>query len=123
METICKCGSVMSLRPSGFQSGRPRVRMICRPCEKERISRVPRAQINKSKREWDRRNSEKRAAHKAVELALLRGALTRLGCEKCGERAHAHHDDYSKPLLVRWLCPQHHAEAHHKMRAQALSAE
>lgn len=24
----------------------------------------------------------------------------------------AHHDDYSKPLEVRWLCPSHH-KLHH----------
>lgn len=34
-------------------------------------------------------------------------------CEVCGEqRAHRHHDDYSKPLEVRWLCPRHHGEVH-----------
>jgi hypothetical protein len=33
--------------------------------------------------------------------------------EVCGDPdAHAHHEDYSKPLEVRWLCTQHHNEAH-----------
>lgn len=36
-------------------------------------------------------------------------------CERCGaERADRHHDDYDKPLDIRWLCRtchiQHHAE-------------
>jgi hypothetical protein len=31
----------------------------------------------------------------------------------CGNAAtHAHHDDYSKPLEVRWLCRAHHSEHH-----------
>ena len=36
-------------------------------------------------------------------------------CEVCGvvEKVEAHHDDYTRPLDIRWLCKLHHAE-HHK---------
>jgi hypothetical protein len=44
---------------------------------------------------------------------LLRGKIQRKPCEICGERAHMHHDDYSKPLEVRWFCFLHHEEHHH----------
>jgi len=30
-------------------------------------------------------------------------------------KAEAHHDDYSRPLDVRWLCKRHHEEAHHSL--------
>lgn len=41
-------------------------------------------------------------------------------CEVCGApRAHAHHDDYSLPLDVRWLCPIHHAEVHKRKEDMA----
>lgn len=54
-----------------------------------------------------------RAARVAVGNALRTGRLIRQPCEVCGaERAQAHHDDYSKPLDVRWLCTTHHAEWH-----------
>lgn len=59
-------------------------------------------------------------ARREVGAALLRGALTRQSCEACGRAAtHAHHDDYSKPLAVRWLCHSHHALWHARNGAGA----
>ena len=47
-------------------------------------------------------------------LAMDLGVLIPHPCEGCGTtNVQAHHDDYSKPLDVRWLCLTHHA-AHHK---------
>ena len=54
-------------------------------------------------------------AHNAVRSAIKMGELKRQPCEVCGnEKSQAHHDDYSKPLDVRWLCQKHHYE-HHKL--------
>ena len=54
----------------------------------------------------------------ATGNAIRDGRLIRQPCEVCGhEPAEAHHDDYSKPLDVRWLCTKHHAE-HHKRERQ-----
>jgi len=53
------------------------------------------------------------SAHSAVRRAVAAGILTRQPCEVCGlAKADAHHDDYNKPLAVRWLCRSHHAEWH-----------
>ena len=48
-----------------------------------------------------------------LQNAIRRGRLERLPCEVCGAKAQAHHDDYSKPLDVRWLCKLHHEQVHH----------
>jgi hypothetical protein len=65
-----------------------------------------------AKRRYTERNPVKRAAVNAVNNAIRDGRLTRQPCEVCGAKAQAHHDDYSKPLDVRWLCATHHAEWH-----------
>jgi predicted DNA-binding protein YlxM (UPF0122 family) len=61
-------------------------------------------------------------AHNLVEQALKEGVLIRLEqCEECGTSGsmkdgralvQAHHDDYNKPLSVRWLCQPCHHEWH-----------
>jgi predicted DNA-binding protein YlxM (UPF0122 family) len=60
-------------------------------------------------------------AQNVAEKAIERGALVRKPCEICGadglmadgrHEVQAHHDDYNKPLEVRWLCQKHHYEWH-----------
>lgn len=41
------------------------------------------------------------------------GEIKRSPCEKCGnKKSHAHHEDYTKPREVRWLCPKCHGREH-----------
>ncbi len=61
---------------------------------------------------YRRKPIEVRYAEKKVQTAKLNGTLTQKPCEVCGKmKSQAHHNDYSKPLEVRWLCPKHHKEA------------
>ena len=50
----------------------------------------------------------------AVSNAVRDGRLKKEPCEKCGQKAQAHHDDYRRPLVIRWLCRTHHLEHHGK---------
>lgn len=70
--------------------------------------------VRRSRLSYQSRNPCKRAAHVMVGNAVRDGKLTKMPCETCGTIAgvHAHHDDYSKPLEVRWLCPVHHKQWH-----------
>ncbi len=63
------------------------------------------------------------SAHALVSLALSRGELIRQPCETCGEqKAVAHHDDYERPLDVRWLCASCHMKHHHR-NGRGLNAD
>ena len=63
-----------------------------------------------------RRMRSKAAVRQLTQRVINDGRLTRRPCEKCGAKAQAHHDDYKKPLDVRWLCPKHHGEHHRNVR-------
>jgi len=56
----------------------------------------------------------KKLARNTLNKYVSIGKVDKLPCEVCGiEKTEAHHDDYTKPLDVRWLCRKHHVE-HHK---------
>lgn len=68
---------------------------------------------------FERKFPEKAAAHRAVRRALRNGSLVRQPCERCRstDRIHAHHEDYSKPLTVNWLCGPCHQARHRELGA------
>jgi hypothetical protein len=48
-----------------------------------------------------------------VNNAIRDGVIQREPCEECGgPNSEAHHEDYSQPLAVRWLCRRCHCELH-----------
>lgn len=58
---------------------------------------------------------ERVRARKALGKAIKAGKITRPTiCSICETpcRPHGHHDDYSKPLDVRWVCQRCHVEIH-----------
>lgn len=67
----------------------------------------------KAHKKWVEKNPIKRASHIIVGNAIRDGKLIKQPCEVCScDIVHAHHDDYAKPLEVRWLCDEHHNEWH-----------
>jgi hypothetical protein len=78
-----------------------------------------RAYAREARLSW---SQERRRAYALVQSAIYSGRLKREPCEVCGKaRTQAHHDDYSKPLEVRWLCRSHHKQ-HHDLMGPAASA-
>jgi len=68
---------------------------------------------------YRRKNRHKTRTHALVKAAVTLGVLVRGPCEVCGarqgeggQRIYAHHEDYARPLAVRWLCARHHMQVH-----------
>jgi hypothetical protein len=74
-------------------------------------------------REWRQKNPEKSKCHYVVWMALRRGEIQRMPlCETCQNptKTQAHHDDYTKPLKIKWLCATCHAKLHVPIRESNL---
>lgn len=111
----------------------------CRECEQERVEAWQKnnperfretqrkymatadgkASARKKEAKYALHNPEKKYAKMQVDIAKKRGDLIPQPCEVCASNKaiHAHHDDYKKPVDVRWLCQPHHVEHHNKIRA------
>lgn len=129
---IKRCGRCkLELPRSSFHKNtkkRDGLQSSCRECTSEVGMAAYRRDIEKSRarrREATRRYAKKNPkkgshphahAHAAVMKAVKSGRLVRPDvCEQCRKsesRIEAHHDDYSKPLDVRWLCAACHKIAH-----------
>jgi hypothetical protein len=79
--------------------------------------RIVRKKANKNYR---LRYPDRANARMAVANAVRKGLLIKPAtCEKCGARdesLHGHHDDYGKPLDVRWVCRACHVSIHNNQR-------
>jgi hypothetical protein len=84
----------------------------CRPCH---------AALTRKSRKANAQNPEQRSKAMARAIAgahKRRGKLQQQPCEKCGtHESQMHHDDYSKPLEVQWLCRKCHMDGHKSPRS------
>jgi hypothetical protein len=66
-------------------------------------------------RRYRRRHPEADRARRLAGRALRSGRLLKSACEGCGgEETEMHHEDYARPLDVRWLCRGGHLAEHGK---------
>lgn len=70
-----------------------------------------RADHRESTKKHRKKYPEKYKARMAVSNAVRDKRLIKLPCCVCGDvKSTAHHEDYSKPLEVVWVCLKHHKE-------------
>lgn len=89
----------------------------CKQCQKQYIATLNDGTkyISRAALEHKARYPKKAKAREMLCNAVSRGIISRpQHCEDCGCAAdlHGHHDDYCKPLDVRWLCRGCHVDWH-----------
>lgn len=102
-------------------------RPVCRVCyrtkqreswNRRKLDPVVKARVIEQRRAYDEKRNKgafyyKRYARTLTACAIKTGRLVKLPCEICGSIiVESHHEDYFKPLEVRWLCKKHHIEYH-----------
>ncbi len=88
----------------------------CKKCDNERTAKYHQAhpeKPNEVKLAYIAKFPNRQKARTLVSQAIKKGLLVRKKCEICeSDKSQAHHDDYTKPLDVRWLCSLHHIQWH-----------
>lgn len=95
---------------------------------RRRITLRPQRQTGSKNAFWRGGKTADGRAQRLAERALEKGIISRAdSCEACGASytfkdgrsgIQGHHDDYNKPLDVRWLCQRCHHEWHKANRAK-----
>lgn len=107
--------------------GRKRLREIELACrernrlkDRECAARYRTEHPDRVKASQSRVDPFKRRARGILRMAVYDGRIIKPGaCSECGwsGRVHGHHEDYSKPLSVIWLCAICHGLRHRKDRS------
>lgn len=104
------------------KDGTERRLYLCRPCNTDRMRELKRrkgpAYVREINRKTYEKHKEKWIARAKARYAIKTGKLVRPDrCEVCELKKppQGHHEDYSKPLEVIWLCSGCHADAHKEM--------
>lgn len=92
--------------------------------EWDKMDAEKKAKVLATKSAWTERNQHKRAAQLIVQKAIRAKKLSPKPCERCGFAlgVHGHHEDYSKPLDVIWLCKKCHGQRHREINAERRRA-
>ncbi len=93
-----------------------------REYDRERSKLPHRTKLNTESTERLRKNFPlKYKAHNLVDRAVKNGKLIKPkiceACNKPGRQIEGHHNDYSKPLDVTWLCSACHKQLHRDMKS------
>lgn len=116
----CQCGACSKCKHAAYvrdwyrsKSLDERRRMRAQR-DAERVREADRQRYRENKENPESGYMIRLEATRKLNAAVRRGEIKRGACEACGttENVQGHHDDYDKPLDVRWLCTVCHAAEH-----------
>lgn len=121
------CKTIFNLMPSFYSTrvlkdGTKTGSYLCRLCNTERQKKYRRTSVG-AKNTYEamvrsrKKFTDKSRARDRVANAVKAGKVIKPDrCSKCHtvKKLDGHHEDYSKPLDVLWLCRQCHADIHKK---------
>ena len=110
-----KCGKSLIGLPKSYIN-------MCRECSSLRMREYNKTKSGKKVRDESRRKNEKKFPEKSRARAILNFKLQTghikkpKNCSRCKKpkEIQAHHEDYSKPLEVKWYCRQCHMRVHNR---------
>lgn len=109
------CGKKYHTKKSHYE--RHKRHFCSRSCySKYREELLPKEEQNAYGTGFSQQERDKRKKARSILNHYLRdNNIHRQPCEICGnKKAEAHHDDYDKPLEIRWLCFNCHRQWHKK---------
>lgn len=111
------CGNIFTALNREISRGKGRFcSRICATPKGEKHRLYKGVSRQERRKRYKEKYPERVKAHQIVSTAIKRGKIQKLPCEKCGStKVEAHHSDYSKPLVVNWLCRKHHIEEDKKI--------
>ena len=112
---ICKVCATAKKRDE-YPKARDSRKVKMREYSKEWVKRVGgKEYANGMAKKMMAKYPEKWKARSQLRNAVKLGNIQKQFCRVCGEiKVQGHHDDYSKPFDVIWLCQQHHTKKHDK---------
>lgn len=86
----------------------------------KKLAEKNKEKVKASMDKWLIKNKKQRFANVTLCNAVRDGRIEKpSNCSMCGvidEKLHGHHDDYNKPLDVRWVCVKCHHEIHKSLK-------
>lgn len=116
----CVCGECGKCKKAAYMRGWYAKRTLEQRRESVRSrdpEAVERADRNRKRPDYHR---ERERVRLQTRRAVASGKIEKGNCARCASPlVHAHHEDYTKPLEVIWLCPYHHSERHRERAQEA----
>lgn len=109
-----------------YHEGRSKICKECRHKQylKAKVTKRYRDRHRVYSKNFQKNNKEKVRAHALLKRAVQKGIVIKpTRCERCSgefpiQKIQGHHEDYNKPLDVKWLCWLCHLKTHHERNNQ-----